>query len=139
MTYSRLDYESREVIRSELHLDRDVSWSAIARRVGCHRSTVQREVARNGGRRDYSSFRAQQRAVGQRQRRCRFELDVDLAAVVRDELVAGYSPWSIAQDLPVCAETIYQGVYSGVLGVDPEQVLRTLMAGILPGESGTAR
>ena len=44
---------------------------------------------------------------------------------MRDQLVAGYSPWSIAQDVPVCAETIYQGVYSGVLDVDPEQVLRS--------------
>ncbi len=52
-------------------------------------------------------------------------MDPELASQVSEELVAGYSPWTIAQRLPVCAETIYRGVYSGVLDVDPEQVLRT--------------
>jgi len=41
-------------------------------------------------------------------------------------LVTGYSPYAVAHQLGVlCAETIYQGIYSGRLGVDPTVVLRT--------------
>jgi IS30 family transposase len=39
--------------------------------------------------------------------------------------VAGYSPYAAAQQTSVCAETIYRGIYTGRLGVDPTAVLRT--------------
>ena len=125
MTYSRLDHHAREVIMSELARGRGAAFSEIAGRVGCHRSTIQREIARNGGAGSYSALAAQRRARRQRQRLGKLERDHDLAGQVRQELVAGYSPYAISKWLPVSAETIYQGIYSGVLGLRPEEVLRT--------------
>ena len=110
-----------------LSADRGVSWSEIARQVGCHRSTVQREVTRNGGRDAYSAQAAHRRAR-HLATRSRFVFDTDrgLAGEVRRLLVAGYSPFAVACAVGVvCAETIYQGIYSGRLGLDPARVLRT--------------
>src|SRR5438046_550790 len=56
-----LTLEAREEIR--LGVDRDESDADIARRIGCHRGTVGREIARNGGREAYRAFAAQARAV----------------------------------------------------------------------------
>ncbi len=121
-----LSDEARELIMCELAADRSVSWTQIARQLGYHRSTIQREVDRNGGRDAYSAQGARQRARRLASRsRFRFDTDPDLADEVRRLLVAGYSPYAVADQLPVCAETIYQGIYSGRLGVDPTGVLRT--------------
>jgi IS30 family transposase len=109
----------------ELAENRDVPFAQIGRKVGCHRSTVQREVDRNGGRYDYSALEAQHHAHQNAARKTRFVRDEALAAEVRGWLVAGYSPYSVATWTQVCAETIYQGVYSGELGVDSKEVLRT--------------
>ena len=57
-----LSIGEREALFSWLAEDRLVSWSVLAARLGRHRITVAREVARNGGRVGYSPFRAQQRA-----------------------------------------------------------------------------
>jgi IS30 family transposase len=110
-----------------LAMDRSVSWSVLARRVGCHRSTIEREVTRNGGRDDYSAQGAQRRARHLATRsRFIFDTDQSLAGEVRRLLVAGYSPFAVARTVGVvCAETIYQGIYSGRLGLDPTRVLRT--------------
>ena len=97
--------------------------------VGCHRSTIQREVTANGGRTGYSAHTAHARARHRRSRsrsRYRFDTDPGLADEVRRLLCAGYSPYAIAHITNnVCAETIYQGIYSGRLNVNPDQVLRT--------------
>lgn len=127
MPHFRLSDGARELIMCWLAADREVSWSALARQVGCHRSTIQREVDRNGGRDSYSARAAQQRARRLASRsRFRFETDPDLADEVRRLLVAGYSPYAVAHQLGVlCAETIYRGIYSGHLGLDPSMVLHT--------------
>lgn len=123
----RLGRATREEIMCLLAADRDTSWSQIARRVGCHRSTVQREVTRNGGRSNYSSHEAQQRATRSAcRRRFLFDIDPGLADEVRGWLIQGYSPYAAAVFTGrVCAETIYRAVYDGRLGVTPAQVLRT--------------
>jgi transposase, IS30 family len=55
-----LTLEDREEIRVGIaHGESD---SVIARRIGCHRGTVGREITHNGGRNGYRAFRAQDRA-----------------------------------------------------------------------------
>ncbi len=102
-----------------------VSYTQIAARLGCHRSTVQREITRNSCGDGYSARYAHEQAGRRRRRLGKLQRDPELADQVRRGLVAGYSPWAISCWLPVSAETIYQGIYSGVLGLRPEDVLRT--------------
>lgn len=111
---------------SELAANRGVAFSRISIKIDCHRSTIQREVDRNGGRHHYSALKAQHRARQNATRGwSRFANDEALTAEVRRWLVAGYSPYAVAARTDVCTETIYQGVYSGALGLKPQDVLRT--------------
>ncbi len=128
MACLRLGHQERETIMCLLVSDRDLSWSEIGREVGFHRSTVQREVTRNGGRGNYSAQRAHRRCRKQASKRSKFRFDTDpnLTAEVRRLLIGGYSPYAVAQMTgKVSTETIYQGIYSKRLGVDPSQILRT--------------
>lgn len=127
VAYQRLSLAEREMIMCQLATHPNRSWTKIGSVVGRHRSTIQREVARNGGRSSYRAHRAHTRAREQASRpRYRFDLDPQLAVRVRHLLIMGYSPYAVAHlTKTVCAETIYQGIYSGRLNMDPEQVLRT--------------
>lgn len=111
---------------SWLRTNPGVSWSQIARGLGCHRSTVQREVARNGGRLRYSAHAAQQRAEELMTRQVfLFDKNPQLCERVTKLLIQGYSPFAVAKFVGISHETVYQGLYSGRLGLDPQQVLRT--------------
>ena len=127
MAYTRLDAEDREEISRFLAADPDVTWTVIGRIIGRHRSTVQREVDRNGGRHAYRAGTAQARAV--RLRPCRaakLATTPELAARIAARLRKGYSPAGTARlEGGVCTETIYQGVYNGTLGVKARDVLRS--------------
>ena len=91
----------------------------IARCLGRHRSTVQRELARAGGPQEYRAGFAQQ-AAGARARRPRapkLARDRVLAAAVAERLEQRWSPHAISADLGVrglgvCAETVYRACYS---------------------------
>ena len=63
-----LTLEDREEIR--LGVDRNEADAVIGERLGRHRSTIWREIKRNGGRKAYRAFRAHDRASRQA-RRCR--------------------------------------------------------------------
>ncbi len=117
--------EREEVFRF-LARDPDVSWSEIARCLGRHRSTIQREVIRHGGRNAYRADPADTAARACRRGRPRRLADPVLAAAVNKHLKAGYSPAGTARLVgDVSTETIYQGIYDGTLGLDPTVVLRT--------------
>ena len=116
----------REEISRCLAAEPDLTWTELGCRIGRHRSTVQREVDRNGGRHAYRAGTAQARA--ERLRPCRSAkfADAALAQTVRRHLKKGYSPAGTARLVGgVCAETIYQGVYRGLLDVRARDVLRT--------------
>ena len=126
MTYRRLGFEERAEIGALLAVDPAMSWSEMGRRLGRHRSTIQREVARCGNRRSYSAGKADRHAHGERRRRVRFRFDdPGLRARTIRLLIAGWSPAMVATKVGVATETVYAGVYSGRLGLDPRDVLRT--------------
>lgn len=99
--------------------------SEIARRLGRDRSTIGREIARNGQARakkagDYCPAAADRRARGRRRRDKRYKLarQPALRAYVKDRLAMGWSPAQIAGRLalrqggPVIShESIYRYVY----------------------------
>jgi len=114
--------EDREEIR--VGIDRGDTDTEIAVRIGKHRSSVWREIRRNGGRKGYRAFRAHDRASqkARRQRVSWVETRPWLWDIVRDQfLVDRWSPEQIScrlrKDHPddpswwVSHESIYQAIY----------------------------
>lgn len=126
-----LTVRDRELIYAELVRDASVSWTELGEKVGCHRTTVAREVCRNGGRDSYSPSAAQSRSEVMRRRPRPLKLsDPGLAQRVTDLLGEGFSPAGTArllarEGIGVSHETIYQAVYDGTIKVDAAQCLRT--------------
>lgn len=128
----RLSRDQRDVIEVELVEDPEMTWSELGRRVGVHRSTVEREVNRNRGRVKYSADAAQLASDNnaRRPRDRKLALATPLRSRVTTELKAKRSPAAIAADLraeggeTVSAESIYQALYAGVLTVAPRDCLR---------------
>lgn len=136
MPANPLTLHEREEIRCGIA--RSESVTSIAARLGRHRSTIGREISRNGGRDRYRAFGAHERAGACRARpkigllaRC-----PELAAHVRWRLEAKDSPMTIAIELArgmypgisqtVSHETIYRAVYGhGRYGL-PRDVFRCL-------------
>jgi len=123
MPAQTLELFEREEIR--VGLDRGESYAEIGRRTERHRSTIGREVARNGGRDHYRAVAAQTRADGEcpRPKATRLESDPVLAAHVEARLRAKDSPMTIAVELSagvfpalggatVSHETIYGEVHA---------------------------
>ncbi len=94
------------------------SAAEIARWLGRSRSTVCREIARNGGRCGYRAEAAEQAATvrARRPRASKLTRDPGLASAVAEGLAQRWSPHAIAESLRdagpgVCAETIYRACY----------------------------
>lgn len=123
----------RDELAEWLNGEPGVPWRVVGDYFGVHRSTVQREVDRNGGRDRYRPASAQ-RAAERARRRPRTRI-LERPGPLRDrvtaELALGRSPEAIWADLRVeeapvvpCVETIYTAVYAGVLDVNPRECLR---------------
>lgn len=114
MPGSRLSLLEREVI--DLGLREGRSLRCLARELGRAASTLSREVRAVGGRHGYRASVAQRRAVtaGRRPKTPCLVADAGLADRVTAGLQRGWSPAAVAASLGgrVCAETIYQAVYS---------------------------
>ena len=127
-----LSIREREAIFECLSRDRLMSWTRIGVRVGRHRTTISREVNRNGGRASYSPHEANQRAIEQskRPKPLKLETDQELAHRVTRELHQGFSPAAIAirvraDGMQISHETIYGSLYAGVLEIEAVACLRT--------------
>ena len=123
------------------------SLRVLARRLGRAPSTLSREVARNGGRRQYRAHRADQ-AAWQRARRpqdCKLASNQALRAVVEELLAERWSPQQIAgrlrrtypddEEMQVSHETIYLTLFiqaRGGLKRELTQHLRTHRANRRP-------
>ena len=135
-----LTLEDREEIR--VGIERRESDSDIAKRIGCHRGTVGREINVGGGRRSYRAYRSQARADdGARRPKARwFEtrpwLWDHVVELLRTE---GWSPEQIAMSLRrghpdepqwwVSHEAIYQAVYVQAKGELRKELMACLQSG----------
>ena len=115
MSYTHLNQTERYQIKSMLSLN--ATASEIAKELGRHRSTVEREIKRNSGERGYRPGQAQrlsdQRSANCRNARC---ITAEVWVEVDDHLRLQHSPEQIAGCLPVSHESIYQHVYADSTG-----------------------
>ena len=115
--YSQLTLEERCRLRGLIEMR--LSKVEIARRLGRHRSTVDRELARNSNVDGYRPDTADRRAWVRRFRGSRIERSTRLSADIEDRLAMGWSPEQIAGRMElegvehaVCTESIYRHVFS---------------------------
>jgi transposase, IS30 family len=135
-----LTLEQREEIR--VGIDRGETNAELARRVGCHRSTIGREIAANGGRGRYRAFRAQDR-VDQAARRPK-PLWIEARPWLWDHVqvllrTKTWSPEQIAKRLRrdhgddpqwwVSHESIYQAIYVQARGELRKELAACLRSG----------
>jgi transposase, IS30 family len=116
-----LTFEHREEIR--VGIEAGETNAQLARRLGVHRSTIGREIARNGGRNTYRAYQAQRRchAQARRPKPRWFEARPELWSRVGEGLRLAWSPQQISATLQlafpdertwwVSHEAIYQAIY----------------------------
>jgi IS30 family transposase len=133
-----LTFDGREQIL--VGIGRGESLSAIGRQLGRSPSTITREVANNGGRDEYSAWRAHQRARGQarRPKPCKLAKGRLLSEVAR-RLVQLWSPQEISarpsvdypddDEMRVSHETIYQSLFVQGRGELRRELARCLRSG----------
>ena len=100
-------------------IEMGLSKAEIARRLGRHRSTINRELSRNSNSDGYRPDTADRRAWARRFRGSRIERSIRLAAHIEDRLAIGWSPEQIARRMEldelehgICTESIYRHVFS---------------------------
>lgn len=114
--YTHLTLEQRYQISSDLKSN--ISISEIARRLGCHKSTISREIKRNTGLRGYRPKQAQSKATARKANNA-YRISDFAWAYIKHLLSQYYSPEQINGRLKVLGwtdvpsiETIYQHIYA---------------------------
>ena len=117
--YSHVSLEERCRLRGMMEMS--LSISEIARRMGRHRSTIRRELARNRCADGYRPDSAARRAWARKLRGSKIARSTRLRGHVEDRLAMGWSPEQIAGRMEleqsehrVSAESIYRHAYSPV-------------------------
>lgn len=119
MRYHHLTLQCREKILLGIWENR--SCAEIAMVVGCHKSTISRELARNGGRKQYRIHRAQKRYLKVRQscrRTPKLVADKETAELIQTRIKEKrWSPEQIVgrEGLEISVTTIYRGIRNGIL------------------------
>ena len=115
--YDHLSLEERCRLRGMMEME--LSKSEIARRLGRHRSTIDRELRRNANVGGYRPDSAERRAWARKLRGSKIERSTRLGDHVRGHLAMGWTPEIIAGRMEldgvehsVCAESIYRYIFS---------------------------
>src|SRR5690242_1296931 len=115
--YSHLTLEERCRVRGMMEMG--LSVGEIGRRLGRHRSTIQRELTRNRSFDGYRPDSAERRAWARKLRGSKIARSTRLRAHVENRLAMGWSPEQIAgrmeldgSEHTVSAESIYRHAYS---------------------------
>jgi IS30 family transposase len=116
-SYHHLTPNQRESIAIELNLGRSIS--AIARDIGVNKSTISREVKRNGGRKTYSGVKAQRR-YQKRRKKCRRKEKLSNITLCLTLCICILVTWSPEQavnrlKLAISVSTIYRAIHAGKL------------------------
>lgn len=116
-TYSQLTYEQRCQISALLQAG--LKQTEIASQLGCHQSTISREVRRNKGQRGYRHKQAQRLATERRQSAVvRHKMTPTLINLIESKLRLKWSPEQIAkwlereEQLAISHEAIYLHVWA---------------------------
>jgi IS30 family transposase len=115
--YTHLELEERCRLRGLMEMGLGIG--EIARRLGRHRATIHREIARNRCVEGYRADSAERRAWARKLRGSKIERSTRLRSEVEDRLAMGWSPEQIAgrmeqegSEHTISAESIYRHVYS---------------------------
>jgi len=114
-TYAQLNREQRYQIKALL--DTGHKQAVIARTIGVHKSTVQRELKRNTGLRGYRPKQAHEKALSRRKSKSKPMIIGDIWALVEEKLRQDWSPEQISGRLKedevfISHESIYQYIYA---------------------------
>ena len=115
MSYTQLTREQRYQIKALL--DTDHNQQEIANVLGVHKSSIQRELKRNKGKRGYRPKQAHEKALARRKGKSQARISAETWALVEKELRKDWSPEQISGRLKmskifVSHERIYQYVYA---------------------------
>lgn len=118
MAYQQLTQEQRYQIKALL--DNKIAKTQIATTLGVDRSTINREIKRNSGKRGYRPKQAHGKALARRQEKSKPRIGEEVWALVEKTLQDEWSPEQVsgklkASGISVSHERIYQHVYADKL------------------------
>jgi len=114
-TYKQLTREQRYQIKVLLQTGR--KQAEIARVLGVHKSTIQREIKRNSGQRGYRPNQADELATQHRQGKSKARISAEIWGLVEEKIKEDWSPEQISgrlklEGVSISHERIYQHIYS---------------------------
>lgn len=114
-TYTQLTREQRYQIK--VLLDTDHNQREIADILRVHKSSIQRELKRNRGKRGYRPKQAHEKALARRKRKSQAQISIETWSLVEEELREDWSPEQVSgrlrmSEIFVSHERIYQYVYA---------------------------